>query len=154
MSVLFSFSLMKSYRYLLFKYLPASYMKHSSFILLPVTRRLCPEQGSRKKKLWKALRVVEFVTKIIDISNICTFFINGVFPSLLYRILNIKTVRDTFTSLLSFSVSFSQLCGSISEMISQPNWLSVSFSVCFAFHSTILSFFHSFNDPIHQSFAT
>ena len=61
-------------------------------------------QGSRKKKLWKVLRVVEFAVKIVDISNICTFFVNGVFPSLLYRILNIKTVRYMF--IISFILPF------------------------------------------------
>ena len=61
-------------------------------------------QGSRKKKLWKVLRVVEFAVKIVDISNICTFFVNGVFPSLLYRILNIKTVRYMF--IISFILTF------------------------------------------------
>jgi Pex2 / Pex12 amino terminal region len=51
------------------------------------------QQGSQKKKMWKFLQTVELLTKIIDISNICVFFINGVFPSLLYRLLDVRTVR-------------------------------------------------------------
>lgn len=43
--------------------------------------------------MWKFLQTVELLTKIIDISNICVFFINGVFPSLLYRLLDVRTVR-------------------------------------------------------------
>ena len=49
--------------------------------------------GSRKKKMWKMLNIIEFITKITDITNICFFFLRGVYPSLLYRILNAKTVR-------------------------------------------------------------
>jgi hypothetical protein len=43
--------------------------------------------------MWKFLQTVELLTKIIDISNICVFFINGVYPSLLYRLLDVRTVR-------------------------------------------------------------
>ena len=43
--------------------------------------------------MWKFLQTVELLTKVIDISNICVFFINGVFPSLLYRLLDVRTVR-------------------------------------------------------------
>ena len=51
-------------------------------------------EGTSKKKMWKILNIIEFMTKIIDISNIFVFFLKGAYPTLLYRIMRMKTVRS------------------------------------------------------------
>jgi hypothetical protein len=60
--------------------------------------RNCPD-GSRKKKLWKTLHIIDFIVKIADISNVCLFFFKGVFPSFLYRVVGSQMVQNSVNNL-------------------------------------------------------
>jgi hypothetical protein len=60
--------------------------------------RNCPE-GSRKKKLWKNLNVIDFIIKVADISNVCLFFFKGIFPSILYRVVGSQMVQNAVQNL-------------------------------------------------------
>jgi hypothetical protein len=60
--------------------------------------RNCPE-GSRKKKLWKTLNIIDFIIKVADISNVCLFFFKGIFPSILYRVVGSQMVQNSIQNL-------------------------------------------------------